>query len=83
MAEESPIYRKPPAGQLADPRVSREPRRWALLLLLIPFVALLYPPWYDNIDPTLGGLPFFVWYQFLWVIIGSGITYAVYRLRGR
>jgi hypothetical protein len=80
MAQESPIYRTPPAGEVEDPRVSRAPRRWALLLLLIPFVALLYPPWYDNLDPKLGGVPFFVWYQFLWVILGSAITYVVYRL---
>ena len=27
-----------------------------------------------------GGFPFFIWYQFLWVFLCSGLTYAAYRL---
>src|SRR6202008_607704 len=33
---------------------------WALLLLL-PFVALLWVPFYNSIEPTLLGFPFFYW----------------------
>ena len=54
---------------------------WALLLLLVPFVALLYPPFYTTVSPTLIGVPFFIWYQFLWVILGSLVTIVVYQLR--
>jgi uncharacterized protein DUF3311 len=62
------------------PARRREPR-WPLLLLLIPFVALLYPPWYAHFDPALGGVPFFVWYQFLWVVLAAILTALAYRFR--
>ena len=56
----------------------RRPRRWALVLLLIPFVALLYPPFYASLTPRFAGIPFFIWYQFLWVVIGVAVTAVVY-----
>ena len=39
---------------------------WSLLLLL-PYVALLWVPFYAKSGPALWGFPFFYWYQFLWV----------------
>ena len=48
-----------------------------LLLLVIPFVALLLP-FYLKAAPSLGGFPYFYWYQFLWLIISAGITWVVY-----
>jgi hypothetical protein len=30
----------------------------------------------------LWGMPFFIWYQFLWVFITVAITTLVYRVRG-
>ena len=35
--------------------------RWPYLLLIIPFVALLWVPFYNSIEPTLWGIPFFYW----------------------
>jgi hypothetical protein len=55
---------------------------WALLLLLIPFVALLVPQLYASLDPRFLGMSFFLWYQMLWVLIGAAITGFVYKLRG-
>lgn len=52
-------------------------RRWQLLLL-IPFVGTLWVPFYDSAEPRLGGVPYFYWYQFLWIGIGAGITALVY-----
>jgi uncharacterized membrane protein YhdT len=54
--------------------------RWHLLLLLIPFVALLYPAFYAGSAPRLWGIPFFIWYQFAWVIGGVIVTVAVYAI---
>lgn len=51
--------------------------RWWLLLLLIPFVALLWVPFYNRIDPVLFGIPFFYWYQFVWVFLTSLIILIV------
>lgn len=53
--------------------------KWYLFLpLVIPFVALLWIPFYAGKSPELGGIPFFYWYQFAWVILGALITGAVY-----
>ncbi|MGL5929435.1 MAG: DUF3311 domain-containing protein [Dermatophilaceae bacterium] len=49
-------------------------------LLAIPVVALLWVGSYARVEPTLGGWPFFVWYQFLWVFLCSGMTYLAHRI---
>jgi Protein of unknown function (DUF3311) len=59
-------------------RTQRRRRSWFLLLLLIPFIALLYPPFYNFKQPTFIGIPFFYWFQLLWVIITAVITAIVY-----
>ena len=53
-------------------------RSWLLLLLIIPFIALLWPPFYNDLQPTFIGIPFFYWFQLLWVIITAIITAIVY-----
>ena len=50
------------------------------LLLATPVVALMLVNTYAKKEPTLGGFPFFIWYQFLWVFLCSGFTYAAYRI---
>jgi membrane protein implicated in regulation of membrane protease activity len=52
----------------------------AAVLLLAPFVALLWVSSYAKDDPRLWGFPFFYWYQFLWVLLASVLTYTAYRL---
>ena len=37
------------------------------LLLLLPFVGLLWVPFYNAREPELFGFPFFYWYQLAWV----------------
>jgi hypothetical protein len=59
-------------------RTQRRRRSWILLLLLIPFIVLLYPPFYNFKQPTFIGIPFFYWFQLLWVIITAIITAIVY-----
>jgi uncharacterized membrane protein len=44
---------------------------------VIPFVALLWVPFYNRLDPTIFGIPFFYWYQFVWVILTSVIIVIV------
>ena len=57
--------------------------RWWLLLLLVPYVGLLYVPFYAGLQPYVLGFPFFIWYQFLWVFITVAITALVYWMRER
>jgi uncharacterized protein DUF3311 len=54
------------------------PRSWVILLLVVPFVAVLYPPFYAGRDPTLAGIPYFIWYQFAWTVITAVLTIVVY-----
>jgi hypothetical protein len=50
------------------------------VLLLLPLVALMWVGSYAKVEPKLGGFPFFIWYQFLWVFLCSACTYTAYRL---
>ncbi|SAL41836.1 hypothetical protein AWB69_04232 [Caballeronia udeis] len=52
---------------------------WLWLVLLIPYIALLWLPFYNDTRPSFAGFPFFYWYQFLWVPLTSLIIYIVYR----
>lgn len=58
----------------------RQRARWARLLLLIPFVAVLWVPFYNSADPALFGVPFFYWYQLLWIPLTALVVSAVYWL---
>jgi hypothetical protein len=49
------------------------------LLLLLPFVGLLWVPFYNGLTPELFGFPFFYWYQLMWVPITSLLLWIVYR----
>ena len=53
--------------------------RWGwYLLLVVPFVAILWVPYYAPAEPALFGIPYFYWYQFLWVFISAVLTAIVY-----
>lgn len=59
------------------PRPAPTSRGW-LWLLVIPWIAMIWVPSYNRIDPQLWGFPFFYWYQLLWVLISAVITALVY-----
>jgi hypothetical protein len=59
-------------------------QRWSppmWILLLVPFVGLLWVPFYNFAEPSLFGFPFFYWYQLAWVPISSLLIWLVYRSR--
>jgi hypothetical protein len=59
-------------------------RGWFVaLLLLLPCVAVLWVPFYDHRAPELAGIPFFYWYQLLWIPIGSLLLLLAYWLETR
>jgi Protein of unknown function (DUF3311) len=60
------------------PATRRNAKTFWYWLLLIPFAAMLWPPFFNFERPALDGIPFFYWYQFLWVILSACITGAVY-----
>jgi hypothetical protein len=49
------------------------------LLLLLPFLGLLWVPFYNQESPSLLGFPFFYWYQLMWVPLTSLLIWIVYR----
>lgn len=53
------------------------------LLLLLPFVAMLWVPSYNKIEPTLAGIPFFYWYQMVWIVLGAVVILPVYLFEKR
>ncbi len=55
---------------------------WARLLLILPFVSMLWVSSYNTAEPMIAGIPFFYWYQLLWILIAAvliAIVYAVER----
>jgi len=51
----------------------------ACWLLILPYIGLLWVPFYNQHDPVFLGFPFFYWYQLLWVPITSFLTWIAYR----
>ena len=62
---------------------SRLLRYWPRFLLIIPFLLVAYVPFYNRIEPTLGGIPFFYWYQLAAILLGAAVVVAVYLLETR
>jgi hypothetical protein len=53
------------------------------LLLLLPFIALLWIPFYNRELPSLFSFPFFYWYQLLWVPLTAILIWIVFRAESR
>lgn len=48
------------------------------LILLIPYVAFLWVPLYNRIEPEIFGIPFFYWWQILWIVLTALSIVPVY-----
>jgi hypothetical protein len=53
------------------------------ILLVIAIVVPLIVPIYARSEPALAGIPFFYWYQMLWVLIDAGLLWICYGLISR
>jgi uncharacterized membrane protein YhaH (DUF805 family) len=62
---------------MSEGRKGRHGWNWWYLLLLVQFVAVLCPPFYNRAEPAWIGMPFFYWYLLLWVIVGAVLTAVV------
>ena len=59
----------------------RKPSPGALLLALIPFVAMCFSvALWDRIEPMVLGLPFNLFWLIAWIVLSSGCMWLVYRL---
>ena len=59
--------------------------RVSYLLLLVPYIAMLWVPTYNRDQPEIAGIPFFYWYQMAWIVLGAVLLLPVYfaATRGR
>lgn len=60
--------------------------RWVYVLLLVPLIAFLWVPFYARQEPSWLDIPFFYWYQTLWVVLTTitmGVVYLVLNRGGR
>jgi hypothetical protein len=62
-------------------RPVRKSRTWLLFFLLVPFI-ILFPPFYNVKAPEFIGIPFFYWFQLLWIVITAILMAIVYWLKG-
>lgn len=71
-----------PSGPESRAQLRAQPsvkaRAWKLLLV-VPLIGTLIPPIYNVKDPVLFSIPFFYWYQMVWIPISVLITVIVYR----
>jgi hypothetical protein len=51
---------------------------WSYLLLLIPYVAMMWVPYYNRVEPQIAGIPFFYWYQLVWIVLGAVLLLPAY-----
>jgi hypothetical protein len=56
----------------------RKAWNWWYLLLIVQVPLALCIPFYDKIEPTLSGIPFFYWFQLSMVLAGAALTAIVY-----
>jgi hypothetical protein len=61
-----------------EPQIERRGWSWWYLLFVLQFVAVLWPSFFNSAEPSWAGIPFFYWYQMLWVIVGAVLTAIVY-----
>ena len=59
----------------------RKPSPGALLLAVIPFVAMCFSvALWDRIEPMVFGLPFNLFWLIAWIVLSSGCMWLAYRL---
>ncbi|MFD5584961.1 MULTISPECIES: DUF3311 domain-containing protein [unclassified Streptomyces] len=68
------------APDVSRPAVVTPVRVVIALCLVAPFVAMLWVGSYAKVDPAFIGIPFFYWYQMLWVLISTALTMIAYKL---
>src|SRR5258708_17737500 len=51
---------------------------WWYLLLVLQFIPALWVPFYNSVEPTFAGVPFFYWFQLALVFASAAVTAVVY-----
>ena len=56
---------------------------WIRVILLLPLVAMAWVSSYNSVEPSFAGIPFFYWYQLLWILLAALLVTIVYRVEKR
>jgi Protein of unknown function (DUF3311) len=67
------------AGTRRPPTITAR-RVIAGLCVAAPFIALVWVPSFASLGPHLWSIPFFYWYQMLWVPLAGVLTLIAYVL---
>jgi hypothetical protein len=51
---------------------------WWYLLLVLQFIPALWVPFYNSVEPSFAGIPFFYWFQLALVFASAAVTAVVY-----
>jgi hypothetical protein len=78
-SREDRFTRDAAGGRTGRPVHDHEHNKGWYWLFVIPFVVLLLPMIYNRTSPEFIGMPFFYWFQILWVPLVAVITLIVYR----
>ncbi|HET8649688.1 MAG TPA: DUF3311 domain-containing protein [Gemmatimonadales bacterium] len=56
------------------------PRLLVYALFLLVVVVSLWVPLYNRAEPSIAGIPFFYWFQILWIVASAAAVAIAYRL---
>ena len=51
---------------------------WGYVLLGLQFIPALWVSFYNSVEPTFVGMPFFYWFQLALVFASAAVTAVVY-----
>jgi len=66
---------------MAAPQPSRLKRTVWYVILFVPFFTAICVPLFNRIEPSIGGVPFFYWFQFALIIVAAAVTAAAYKAK--
>jgi hypothetical protein len=56
-------------------------RVFVYTLFIVVVVVALWVPLYNRIEPSWHGVPFFYWFQMVWILVTAVATVLAYRLK--
>ena len=62
-------------------KVSRTKRTVWYVILFTPFFVAIWVPLYNRIEPSVFGIPFFYWFQFVLIIVAAIVTALAYKAK--
>ena len=68
----------PGKGRDMSEKQPRKKSRLVYIWLLVPSATVLWVHLYNRIEPALFGIPFYYWYQMLWIVLGALVILPVY-----